>query len=408
MDAAQTDILISGGGFAGLALAIALGGYGFDVVVIEPGPESGGGLKGFDGRVSSFAPDVRRMLERLDVWPRLPEFQTVRDIVVSGGTADGRASPFFLHFETDDGGAPPFDMVENRFLLDALTARVREIASVQVIHSARITESEASTKGVCATLQDGRAIHARLLVSAEGRDSPLRERFGIKTTGWDYGQSGIVCTVEHERPHEGIAQEFFLPSGSFAILPMTGNRSSIVWTERTALAEAAMKLSDADFADEVTRRFTDYLGKVTPVGARWAFPLRLQLARDYIAQRFVLIGDAAHVVHPLAGQGLNLGLRDVAALAECIVDADRLGLDIGSMQVLENYQRARRIGTVMMAGVTESLNRLFSNDIAPVRAIRETGLGLVNAITPLRQFLARAAAGHAFGEMPRLLKGEAL
>lgn len=402
------DVLISGGGFAGLALALALGGAGFAVTVVEPGPPGGGGKAGFDGRVSSFAPDVRRMLERLGVWGRLSEYQTVREIVVSGGTPDGRASPFFLHFGEGDGDAPPFDMVENRFMLEALHEAAAAEPSIRLVHGARIETVESGPSGVAARLADGRAIAARLLVSAEGRDSPLRERFGIKTTGWSYGQSGIVCTVAHERPHDGIAQEFFLPSGSFAILPITGNRSSIVWTERDALVPAFMALSEADFAAELARRFTGYLGAVTPVGGRWAFPLRLQLARHYVGPRFALVADAAHVVHPLAGQGLNLGLRDVAALAEAVADAGRLGLDIGSAAPLESYERRRRIDAVLMAAVTEGLNRLFSNDSAPLRLVREAGLGLVNAATPVRRFLARAAGGRGPGDAPRLLKGEAL
>lgn len=406
--ALRTDVLVSGGGFAGLALALALGGAGFDVTVVEPGPAGGGGQAGFDGRVSSFAPDVRRMLERLGVWRRLSDFQTVREIVVSGGTPDGRASPFFLHFGEGDGDAPPFDMVENRFMLAALHAAAAENPRLSLIHGARIETVETGPAGVTAGLADGRTVAARLLVSAEGRDSPLRERFGIKTTGWSYGQSGIVCTVAHERPHDGIAQEFFLPSGSFAILPITGNRSSIVWTERDALVPAFMALSESDFAAELARRFTDYLGAVTPLGGRWAFPLRLQLARSYVGRRFALVGDAAHVVHPLAGQGLNLGLRDVAALAEAVVDADRLGLDIGSATPLEAYERRRRIDAALMAGVTEGLNALFSNDSAPLRAVREAGLGLVNAATPIRRFLARAAGGRSAAAAPRLLNGEAL
>lgn len=406
--ATQTDVLVSGGGFGGLALAIALAQAGHDVAVVESATSGTSGSATFDGRVSSIAPDVRRMLERLGVWHRLPEVQRVTDIVVSGGTVGGAASPFFLHFEQGDAGAAPFDMVENRFLHAALAATAAERPQIRRIVGARIAEIATPPGRIAATLTTGETLAAPLLVAAEGRDSPLRERFGIKVTGWSYGQWGIVCTVAHERPHDGIAQEYFLPSGSFAILPLTGNRSSLVWTEREDLAKAVMALNEADFAAEVARRFTDYLGTVTPVGTRSAWPLHLQLARDYVAPRFALIGDAAHVVHPLAGQGLNLGLRDAAALAEAVVDAGRLGLDIGSMAPLEAYQRRRRIDAALMAGVTEGLNQLFSNDAAPLRTVREAGLGLVNAVAPVRRFFARAAAGHGFGEAPRLLKGEAL
>jgi 2-octaprenyl-6-methoxyphenol hydroxylase len=401
------DVLISGGGFAGLALALALTGAGVEVAVIDAAETDHLTLPDFDGRVSAIAPDVKRMLAALNVWPLVREAQPVTDIVVSGGDIGGGSSPFFLHFDKADAGMALFDMVENRFLRAALLTAAAARA-VTLIAPARIGAVKTGTAGVEATLTDGRTFSARLLVSAEGRDSPLRERFGIKSSGWDYGQWGIVCTVEHERPHDGTAQEYFLPSGPFAILPMTGNRASLVWSERTELARAALALDDGDFADEVARRFTDYLGTVRPVGARWGYPLSTHLARAYVAPRFALIGDAAHVVHPLAGQGLNLGLRDAAALAECVVDAVRLGLDAGSAAPLEAYQRARRIDATAMAAVTDGLNRLFSNDFAPLKAVREAGLGLVNAITPLRRLLATAAAGASLGSAPRLLRGEAL
>ena len=291
MTDAESDVLISGGGFAGLALALALGQAGFAVTVVDPAPAAG--PAGFDGRVSSIAPDVRRMLERLGVWARIPESQSVTDIVVSGGVVGGEASAFFLHFEKDDGGAPPFDMVENRFLLAALGEAVAACPSVERLTETRIETVETAPARITVTLSGGGRRDAPLLVAAEGRDSPLRERFGIKVTGWSYDQWGIVTTVEHERPHDGVAQEYFLPSGSFAILPMTGRRASLVWTERSDLARTVMAMDEGDFAAEVARRFTDYLGQVRPVGARSAFPLALQLARTFVAPRFALIGDAA-------------------------------------------------------------------------------------------------------------------
>ncbi len=401
-----TEILISGGGFAGLALGLALAEAGFEARIIEAGDMDASLAPAFDGRVSAIAPDVRRMLEALGVWSGIAEFQTVTDIVVSGGTLEGGASPFFLHVGESDGGAPAFDMVENRHLRTALLARARQTPGLTLTGGTRIANATSTQAAATATLSTGEAISARLLVAAEGRDSPLREAYGIKTSGWSYKQWGIVCTVEHERPHEGVAQEYFLPSGSFAILPMTGNHSSLVWTEREDLAPNFLALSEDDFNAEIARRFTDYLGTTKVVGARFGYPLSTLLARDYIARRFALIGDAAHVVHPLAGQGLNLGLRDAAALAEAITDAGRLGLDIGSTAPLDAYQRRRRIDATLMAATTDTLNRLFSNDIAPVRAVREAGLGLVNAIPPLRRLIARAASGGL--DAPRLLQGKAL
>lgn len=401
-----TEILISGGGFAGLALGLALAEAGYEARVIEASDMDAVLAPDFDGRVSAIAPDVRRMLEALGVWSGVAEFQTVTDIVVSGGTLEGGASPFFLHVGETDGGAPAFDMVENRHLRTALLARARTVRGLTLTSGARIAKATSTQAAATATLSTGETISARLLVAAEGRESPLREAYGIKTSGWSYKQWGIVCTVEHERPHEGVAQEYFLPSGSFAILPMTGNRSSLVWAEREDLAPAFLALSEDDFNAEVARRFTDYLGETKVVGARFGYPLTTQLARDYIARRFALIGDAAHVVHPLAGQGLNLGLRDAAALAEAIADAGRLGLDVGSPAPLDAYQRRRRIDATLMAATTDTLNRLFSNDIAPVRAVREAGLGLVNAIPPLRRLIARAAS--TSHDAPRLLQGKAL
>ena len=402
----STEILISGGGFAGLALGLALAGAGYEARVIESGDMDAALLPDFDGRVSAIAPDVRRMLEALGVWAHIAEFQTVTDIVVSGGTLEGAASPFFLHVGEGDGGAPAFDMVENRHLRAALLARARQAPGLTLTSGTRIVKAAGTAAGVTATLAGGDTIAARLLVAAEGRESPLREAYGIKTSGWSYRQWGIVCTVEHERSHQGVAQEYFLPSGSFAILPMTGNRASLVWAEREDLAPGFLALSDADFHAEVARRFTDYLGEIRVVGPRFGYPLTTQLARDYIAPRFALIGDAAHVIHPLAGQGLNLGLRDAAALAEAVIDAGRLGLDIGSTAPLEAYQRRRRIDATVMAATTDTLNRLFANDIAPVRAVREAGLGLVNALPPLRRLIARGASSGP--DAPRLLQGKAL
>ncbi|MCC6921366.1 MAG: FAD-dependent monooxygenase [Alphaproteobacteria bacterium] len=408
-DLLSTEVLISGGGFAGLALALALDRAGIAALVVDAAPLAETTLPAFDGRVFAIAPDVVRMLTALGVWQRVRESQPVREIVVSGGAVGAPRSPFFLHFdEADAGGAPLFEIAENRFLRMALLEAASGAPHMTLVSPARIETAETGAAGVTGTLAGGRPFAARLLVAAEGRQSPLRDRFGIRTSGWSYGQTAIVCTVEHERPHGGTAQDYFLPGGPFGILPMTGNRSSLVWAEPTARAAAILALPDADFAAETARRFTDFLGAVRPVGPRWSYPLATHLARDYVATRFALLGDAAHGVHPLAGQGLNLALRDVAVLAELVTDAVRIGLDPGAGQVLETYQRARRVDATAMAAVTDGLNRLFSNDVAPLRAMREAGLGLVNAIAPLRRLLATAAAGGNLGATPRLLKGDAL
>jgi 2-octaprenyl-6-methoxyphenol hydroxylase len=256
-------------------------------------------------------------------------------------------------------------------------------------------------------LSDGTEISARLLVGADGARSAIRERAGIATHGWDYGQSGIVTTVAHEREHHGRAEEHFLPAGPFAILPLKGRRSSLVWTEETREAERIIALGDDKFHAELERRFGLHLGEIKAEGPRRVFPLGLAVARSFIAERIALIGDAAHVIHPIAGQGLNMGLKDVAALAEAIVDAARLGLDPGGAAVLDHYQRWRRFDTMAMGVATNSLNLLFSNESKLLRAVRDIGLGVVDRAPPLKNLFIRQAAGLT-GEVPRLLKGEAL
>jgi 2-octaprenyl-6-methoxyphenol hydroxylase len=286
------------------------------------------------------------------------------------------------------------------------------VANLTLLAPVRIAALECGAAAVTAELSDGRRLRARLAVGAEGKASPLREMAGIRVTRWDYRQVGIVCTVAHEAPHQGVAHEHFLPAGPFALLPMTpgpegGHRSSLVWTERRALAPAMMALSDADFAAELQRRFGDSLGRLRQAGGRWSYPLGLMLAEACVAARLALVGDAAHVIHPIAGQGLNLGLRDVAALAETLVDARRLGLDLGSAEVLARYQGWRRLDGALFAVATDGLNRLFSNDLGPLRLIRDLGLAAVDRAPPLKRLFMRHAMG-LVGDLPRLVRGEAL
>jgi len=257
------------------------------------------------------------------------------------------------------------------------------------------------------TLSDGSNLEASVLVAADGARSRLRERAGIATHGWEYDQSGIVVTVGHERDHQGRAEEHFLPSGPFAILPLTGKRSSLVWTENRVAAARIVALGEAEFHQELERRFGLHLGEIKVLDQPKAFPLGYFVARSFIAERLALVGDAAHVIHPIAGQGLNMGLKDVAALAEVVVDAARLGLDPGDAGVLERYQRWRRFDTMAMGVATNSLNVLFSNSSSLLRTVRDIGLGLVDRTPPLKSLLIRQAAGLT-GEVPRLLKGEAL
>jgi 2-octaprenyl-6-methoxyphenol hydroxylase len=404
----ESDVLIVGGGLAGMPLALALAQGGLSVTVVDALDPATATGAGFDGRVSAVAFSSCRMLKRLDVIKHLAgQMQPINDIVVSDGRVRGPGSSLFLHFDhTEIGDEPLGHLIENRHMRIALQKAIVESPKVRLV-APNAVRSVAYGAQAVATLADGATVKARVCFAADGRGSPTRIAAGIKTIGWDYGQTGIVTTVEHERPHEGVAQEYFLPGGPFAILPMVGNRASLVWTEKTEMAATIMALDDEAFADEMRARFGDYLGACKPVGPRWSYPLSLQLARDYVRPRLALVGDAAHGIHPIAGQGLNLGLRDVAAAAEVIVDAARLGLDIGALTVLERYQRWRRFDNVALSLLMDGLNRLFSNDIAPVRLARDLGLGLVNQIGPARRFFMRHAGG-AVGDLPRLLRGEPL
>ena len=405
---ADSDVLIVGGGLAGLPLALACAQGGLSVTVVDVlDPATATDAK-FDGRVSAIAFASCRMFERLGVTAHLGgRMQPINDIMVSDGRVRDGASPLFLHFDHKEIGDEPLgNLIENRHIRIALQKAVEAEPAIRLIAPQTVKRVEYGA-GVTATLANGDKVRARLCLAADGRNSPTREAAGIRTVGWDYGQTGIVCTVEHELPHEGVAQEYFLPGGPFAILPMVGNRASLVWTEKTADAKAILALGDEAFAEEMRARFGDYLGRCAPVGPRWSYPLTLQLARDYVRPRLALVGDAAHGIHPIAGQGLNLGLRDVAAAAEVVVDAARLGLDIGALDVLERYQRWRRFDNVALSLLMDGLNRLFSNDVGPVRLARDLGLGIVNRIGPARRFFMRHAGG-VVGDLPRLLRGEAV
>jgi len=405
----RADVLIVGGGMVGLSLAAALGGAGLDVAVIDREDPGAAVAAAYDGRASAISFGSRRVLETAGVWRGMADAaEPILDIRVSDG-----ASPLFLHFDHLEVGEEPLGhIVENRATRLALYDRVGRIPRVTLHAPGELASLETTAGAVEATLGDGSRITAPLVVAADGRNSMLRRRAGIAVTTWSYKQTGIVCTMGHERPHRGIAHERFLPSGPFAVLPMTddpkeGHRSSIVWTERDALVPAMMALDDEQFAAELAQRFGPWLGPVRVLGRRWSYPLSLLNAERYIGDRLALVGDAAHAMHPIAGQGLNLGIRDVAALAEVLVDARRLGLDLGSASVLENYQRWRRVDAVTLLAATDVLNRLFSNDIAPVRLARDVGLAAVNRIAPARRFFMRHAMG-VFGDLPRMIRGEEL
>ncbi len=403
----ETDVLIGGGGMVGLTLALALAQGGLKVTIAEPMPPSAQLNDTFDGRVSALAFASVRMYRALGVWPPMEAHaQPINDILISDAGLDKKASPLSLHFDHQEIGEELGHIVENRHIRLALFAAVKAHPLITLISPAALTDLNRQGGHMLATLSTGQQIAARLTVAADGRTSPMREQQMIGLVGWAYPQIGIVTTVEHDMPHQGVAYEHFLPAGPFAILPMTGNRSSLVWTETESRAPAILQSDDVQFAHELQRRFGTHLGAIKASGPRWSYPLKFHLARDFVRPRFALAGDAAHGIHPIAGQGLNLGLKDAAALAECVLDAARLGLDIGALDVLKRYERWRRFDSLMLGMVTDGLNRLFSNDIAPLRLARDIGLGVVDKIGPLRRFFMRHAGGEV-GKLPRLLKGEA-
>ncbi|WP_127524330.1 ubiquinone biosynthesis hydroxylase [Mesorhizobium sp. Z1-4] len=401
------DVVIAGAGYVGLATAVALRAArpSLSVAIVDAAPE---GIWKKDGRASAIAAAACRMLAQLDAWEEIaPEAEPITDMVVTDSRTSDPVRPVFLTFGGDVAPGEPFaHMVRNVVLNGSLRKRAAALG-IDLIEGVAVSGFERGAASVAVQLADGITLDTRLLVAADGVRSRLRDMAGIKTMHWDYGQSGIVCTVAHERPHNGRADEHFLPAGPFATLPLKGNRSSIVWTEKTEDAEKLVELEPVLFEAELELRFGLKLGDIKVVDKPRAWPLGLTLARDFVQPRFALAGDAAHGIHPIAGQGLNLGFRDAAALAEIIVDADRLGRDIGALDVLEGYQRWRRFDTVQMGVTTDVLNRMFSNDFGPLRALRDIGLGLVDRMPPLKDFFIRQASGLS-PDAPRLLRGEAI
>lgn len=404
--AGHCDVLIAGGGMVGLTLALALAQGGISVAVADPISPPTVLDEAFDGRVSALSYAAVRMLKTLGIWAFLEgEAQPIFDILVTDAALNQTPSPFSLHFDHSEIGEPMGAIAENRHIRHALFTAIEQVSNIRLIAPAGVDAVQVSNAHVEAGLSNGQVSRTSLVVAADGRESPLREQMGIRTISWSYPQTGIVATVQHEQPHNGVAYEHFLPSGPFAILPMTGNRSSLVWTEMEDLAPALLRLPADKFSAEVERRFGHHLGTTRLIGARWSYPLRFHLARGYIAPRLALAGDSAHGIHPIAGQGLNLGLKDAAALAECVLESVRLGLDPGEANGLRRYERWRRFDSFALAAATDGLNRLFSNDIAPLRAVRDLGLGIVDAIGPLRRFFMRNAGGD-LGALPRLMRGE--
>jgi 2-octaprenyl-6-methoxyphenol hydroxylase len=405
----DVELLIAGGGLNGLLLGVACAGVGLPVAVIDREDPATMVSERFDGRTSAIAYGSRLVFDGIGLWSEIAQdAEPIREIRVADDN-----SPLFLHYDHRELVSTPAELrplgyiVENRVLRRALLERARTLPSLRLLAPRTVARMEASATSATLGLVDGERWQARLVVAADGARSPLRKAAGIGVVEWQYRQIGIVTTVQHARPHGGIAIEHFLPAGPFAILPMTGNRSSIVWTEQADLAPRILALPEAEFTAELRARFGDFLGAVEPVGPRFSYRLGLMQADRYVDRRLALLGEAAHVIHPIAGQGLNIGIRDIAALAEAIVDARRLGLDIGDDSVLERYQRWRRADALLLAGVTDGLNRLFSNAVPPIRLARDFGLAIVNRLPPLKRLLMQHAMG-TLGDRPRLARGEPL
>lgn len=403
-----SDILIVGGGLNGPALALACANAGLSVTVIDKLTTDTLASDTFDGRGYALSLSSQRLLKAIGLWDTVRDTaQPILEVKVTDGKAGEGPAPFMLEFdhaETDDG--PMGYMLEDRFLrrafLDALAAHPKITQIKGVVTTQDVTPSVAQL-----TLADGTILTGALIVGCDGRTSGTAQRAGIGRTGWGYKQTALVCAIAHEKPHGGCAHQFFMPAGPLAILPLPGNKSSIVWTENDKVAQDIQALPDADYLAVLLPRFGDFLGEISLAGQRFSYPLGLTLANAFAAPRVALVGDAAHGMHPIAGQGLNAGLKDVGALAEVLVNAFRRGEDIGRSDVLDRYQQWRRFDVAAQAMMTDGFNKLFSNDNPILRFSRDIGMGLVNAIPSVRRLAMREAAGVS-GDLPKLMQGKSL
>jgi 2-octaprenyl-6-methoxyphenol hydroxylase len=403
----DADVVIVGGGNAGAALALALDMAGLTAALVDGKPVETRADPAFDGRAYALAAASARLLDALGVWSDLaPRAQAMTAIELHDG-ALGRPGPARLRFSGAELDEAPFAwLLEDRRLRPALLAAVAARPGLRHLAPASVSGMTADAAGATVTLADGRALRARLAVAADGKRSPLARAAGLRWTGRRYGMTGFVCAVEADRPHGGVARQVFYPGGPFALLPLPDDRLSIVWSERAAEAARISALPDERYLDEIRLRAGGLAGGLRLAGRRWAYPLELALAYDYVAPRLALLGDAAHAVHPIAGQGFNLGLRDVAALAETLAEARRRGEDPGAPQVLARYREWRRFDSTAFAGAMDGLVALFSTDLGPLRALRDAGLAAVGALPALKRSIMGYAAGTGAGA-PRLLRGEA-
>ena len=411
------DVLIAGGGYVGLTTAVALKSEAphLSVVLVDAAPAD---APVADERASAIAAAASRMLDRLGLWETMrAQAQPIEGMIVTDSRTADPVRPVFLTFGEDgassagDGSEPFAHMLSNKVLIGTLREAARE-RGIEMVNARMVQGFEDLGGRMNVRFDDGTVRETRVLAACDGVRSSLRQKAGIRTVRVPYDQMGIVCTVSHEREHYGRAEEHFLPAGPFAILPVRGpdgrgTRSSLVWTESKKTAERLLRADDFTFELELERRFGKRLGQLEVVGERAAYPLGLTLARDFVRPRFALVGDAAHGIHPIAGQGLNLGFKDAAAFAQVVVEADRLGQDIGALDVLQRYERWRRFDTVQMGVVTDVLNRLFSNDSSLLRTARTVGLGIVDRMPGLKRMFIDQAAGRG-AAVPNLLRGEAI
>ena len=402
----DSDLIIVGGGLNGPALALAAAQAGFSVTIIDSLPLDTRKRVDFDGRSYALAHASMRLLRGIGIWPVISDkAQPMLEIKVTDGRAGEGPSPWMMHFdhaEIEEG--PMGFMVEDRHLRRAFLDAMGDEDRITHLSGETVVAQEVGTASATVTLASGTQIAGKLLIGSDGRKSGTAERAGITRNGWGYGQTAVVCAVNHDKPHGGIAHQFFMPAGPLAILPLTGDRASIVWSETEARAAELMAMTDTEFLSALRPAFGSFLGQISLTGGRFSYPLGLTLANSFVENRIALVGDAAHGMHPIAGQGLNAGLRDVAALADVLEQARGRGEDIGSAQVLARYQQWRRFDTATLALATDTFNRLFSNDNPLIRTARDVGMGLVNATPALRRKFIREAAGLA-GDLPRLMRG---
>ena len=399
------DIAIVGGGLNGPALALAAAQVGLRVIVLDATSHKPRKNAKFDGRAYALALASKRLLAAVGVWENVTQdAEPMLNIRVSDGHAGVGASPFFMdfdHAELEEG--PMGYMVEDRHLRYALQAAMQTSPLIEYRLATRVTGQSTGPEGVTLSLANNQKITTRLLVGADGRQSGTAARAGITYTGWQYGQTALVCAVEHDRPHGGVAHQFFMPAGPMAVLPLSARRSTVVWSEKTDNAAVIKTLDDAAFLDVLRPRFGDFLGDIALTGGRFSYPLGMMIAKSYIAPNVALIGDAAHGVHPIAGQGLNAGLRDVAALIQVLSEAKQRGEDFASQPVLARYQLWRRFDATALAVATDGFNRLFSNDNPILRLGRDLGMGMLNAMPKVRRGILREAAGLT-GDLPDLMR----